>query len=113
MSDIHYKGEFASIKDAWKKYPNGGGFGDYIIVDGDHVDWNEYTHSWGEQEELEGEVRPSTEFPHGINVRGEGNFEDGVSVGEHIDGVSGAAIDKDGNADFRSVNIDSLFIKHS
>ncbi|WP_332457532.1 hypothetical protein [Petrimonas sp.] len=110
--DAHNLGEFASISDAWKLYPNGGGFGDYITVNGVRVDWNEYSRSWGEQTETGGTTRPDEVVPHSIDVQGTGTFRDGVKVGSYVKDTSGANIDQFGNAEFRNVQLDALMVKY-
>ena len=109
--DVHNLGEFTSISEAWKMYPNGGGFGDYITVNGVRVDWNEYSRSWGEQTETGGTTRPDEVVPHSIDVQGTGTFRDGVKVGSYVKDTSGALIDGLGNAEFRNVQLDSLRVR--
>lgn len=110
-NDVHFLGEYASINDVWKLYPNGGNFGDYILIGEEYIYWNEYTRSWGEQSELEGTVRPSETIDHDIHVLGKGTFDYGVSFGDYIPGESGADIDGSGNGELRTIKIDNAFIK--
>lgn len=43
MSDL---GTFASIQEAWKKYPNGGKEGDTLIVKEIEYSWDKYNLLW-------------------------------------------------------------------
>lgn len=106
--DIHFLGEFETTLDVWRTYPNGGGYGDYVIIGEETIYWNEYTRSWGEPTETEGIQRPAETIPNDIDVHGKGTFRDGIEIGEGT-----ASIDKHGNADFRTANIDNLTIKHN
>ena len=110
--DVHNLGSFASIQDAWKRYPNGGGFGDYITVGSETVYWNEYSRSWGDQSESAGTERPAETMNHDIDVKGYGKFRDGIRVGEYVPSSVGAEIDKHGNSDFRTTRTDLLWVKH-
>ena len=109
--DVHNLGSFASIQDAWKRYPNGGGFGDYITVGSETVYWNEYSRSWGDQSESAGTERPAETMNHDIDVKGYGKFRDGIRVGEYVPESVGGTIDKHGNADVRTLKTDALWIK--
>ena len=110
MSDVHNLGDFQTIKDVWKKFPNGGGFGDYVTIIGVRHDWDEYKSAWGnETTEIDPPV-PEV-LHHDLEVQGSGKFRDGIQTGEYVERTSGASIDKDGNGDFRTVSIDTLIIK--
>lgn len=52
----HFLGEYTSLSAVWKRYPNGGGFGDYIILNGEKVKWDEYNNSWGNYSDTGGSV---------------------------------------------------------
>lgn len=111
-TDIHYLGTFNSILDAWKLFPNGGGYGDYITINGETIYWIEETRSWGPKTNTGGSGTPAETIQHGIDVKGDGKFRDGVTVGEYVPETTGGAIDKHGNADFRTAKIESLFVKY-
>ncbi len=108
--DVHYLGEFSSLKDVWRLFPNGGGYGDYVTILGVRNDWNEFTNSWGEDP---GDVPPALPevVNHDIDVQGTGTFRDGIKTADYIPGTAGAFIDHAGNADLRSVRIDTLQVK--
>ena len=110
--DVHFLGEFNSISDAWKMYPNGGGFGDYITVNGVRVDWSEYTNSWGEPDPGTPPYTPPAVVDGDLDVNGQGSFNK-ITTGDYVPGTSGAAIDEFGNGEFRTVKIDSLYIKNA
>lgn len=110
--DVHFLGEFNSISDAWKMYPNGGGFGDYITVNGVRVDWSEYTNSWGEPDPVTPPYTPPAVVDGDLDVNGQGSFNK-ITTGDYVPGTSGAAIDEFGNGEFRTVKIDSLYIKNA
>lgn len=110
--DVHNLGEFNSISDAWKMYPNGGGFGDYITVNGVRIDWSEYTNSWGEPDPGTPPYTPPTVVDGDLDVSGHGSFRK-ITTGDYIPNTSGSAIDEFGNGEFRTVKTDSLYIKNA
>lgn len=112
-NDAHYLGTFNTISEAWKLYPNGGGFGDYIIVDGETIKWNEYSRSWGEQTESSGTQRPDETVKGNMDVEGSVKVRDDLAIGEYVPKQVGAGIDKHGNADVRTLTTDKLWVKYN
>ena len=83
MSDTHYLGEFQSLSAAWKMFPNGAGYGDYITIGGVRYDWDESTNSWGEDP---GDVNPALPeiVNHDIDVQGTVIARDGIKTADYI-----------------------------
>lgn len=110
MTDTHYLGEYQTLSDVWKKFPNGGGYGDYVTILGVRHDWNETTSSWGDDP---GDVDPALPevVNHDIDVQGTVTARDGIKTADYIPGEAGAFIDHAGDAEFRSVNVDALWVK--
>ncbi len=107
---VHFLGNYTSLEDVWRLFPNGGGFGDYIYLNGVRVDWDEYNNCWGDDDNVGGEIHPPEVVDGNLHVKGNLKVDDGVEVGEYIPGQSGAAMDDHGNAEFRTVNVDALFV---
>ena len=107
----HNLGTYNNLKEVWNRYPNGGGHGDYVIIDGEKLYWNELQTSWGDYEYEPEIIRPGIVYEGDIKVEGTGTFHEGIKIGDSIPGYSGALIDEFGNADYRRVNTDSLFIR--
>lgn len=110
MADIHYLGEFPTFNAVWKKFPNGGGYGDYVTILGVRHDWDELKNSWGDNP---GDVNPALPevVNHDIDVQGTVTARDGVKTADYIPGEAGAFIDHAGAAEFRSVDVDALRVK--
>lgn len=110
MSDPHYLGEFQSLSAVWKKFPNGGGYGDYVTILGVRYDWDESTNSWGEDP---GDVNPALPeiVNHDIDVQGTVIARDGIKTADYIPDEAGAHIDHAGNAEFRTLKADTVRVQ--
>ena len=73
--------------------------------------WNELQTSWGDYEYEPEIIRPGIVYEGDIKVEGTGTFHEGIKIGDSIPGYSGALIDEFGNADYRRIDTDSLFIR--
>ena len=111
MIDIHNLGEYTSLSDVWKLFPNGGGYGDYILLNGVRYDWKETSNSWTESSITEYPSRPGEVIDHNVKVLGSLEVSNGLQVGPYIEGQSGAEIDEFGNGEFRTLSIDQLLVK--
>lgn len=48
MRDAHYLGAFETLTEVWDLYPHGGCPGDYVVVGGEKIVWNDDRRVWGE-----------------------------------------------------------------
>lgn len=46
MTFKHFKGDFDTLEEVWKRYPSGGLEGDYLNVDGQILRWNDIEKQW-------------------------------------------------------------------
>lgn len=46
MTFKHFKGDFNTLEEVWKRYPSGGAEGDYLNVDGQILRWNDINKQW-------------------------------------------------------------------
>lgn len=111
MIDIHNLGEYTSLSDVWKLFPNGGGYGDYILLNGVRYDWKETSNSWTVANTTEYPPRPEEVIDHSVQILGDVKVSDSLQVGPYIKGQSGAQINEFGDGEFRTLNIDQLLIK--
>lgn len=106
---MHNLGEYTSIKKVWEKYPNGGGEGDFITINGVQFFWDEISRSWGDA--TSPEIPPQGGVVTGdLKVTGKIRSGDSITVGEYLSKSSGARIEKSGDAEFRKVRVDGLWI---
>ena len=110
MADLHNFGTFATIADAWTIYPNGGGTGDYITVGGIRLDWNDITRSWGGETVTTGQFDGDV-IDHPVVFEGYTSHLGDITVGVYSPDTTGALIGTSGNAEFRTVKLDSLSIQ--
>ena len=84
---------------------------DYVTILDERYDWDESTNSWGDDP---GDVNPALPevVNHDIDVQGTVTARDGIKTADYIQGEAGGAfIDGAGDAEFRSVNVDALWVK--
>ena len=110
MANLHDFGTFATIADAWKKYPNGGGVGDYITVNSIRLDWNDVTRSWGGIEVVEGQFDGEV-IDHPVMFTEDTVNLGDIKVGAYLQWNEGAMIYQSGDAELRDVSVDSLSIQ--
>ena len=67
----HNLGTYNNLKEVWNRYPNGGGHGDYVIIDGEKLYWNELQTSWGDYEYEPEIIRPGIVYEGDIKVEGD------------------------------------------
>ena len=110
MANLHDFGTFATIADAWKIYPNGGGVGDYITVNSIRLDWNDVTRSWGGIEVVEGQFDGEV-IDHPVMFTEDTVNLGDIKVGAYLQWNEGAMIYQSGDAELRDVSVDSLSIQ--
>lgn len=83
--DVHYLGTFETIDQLYDLYPSGGSYGDYVILEGALVYWNDYQRVWGEKREFEPEMGVETqtvegnlEVGHDLRVGGKISSKEGI-----------------------------------
>ena len=69
--DVHNLGTFDTLDQVYEKYPNGGTKGDYVIVAGERIEWNEGKNKWGD-------------FGDDVSSLGNQTVEGNLSVGHDL-----------------------------